>query len=301
VEHLLSDEQFLRYLVDGYVVVEPASLTDEFHQHIYSQAAERYAEAETGVSKTPHRDVLGDVLLAKMPDLQRVLDDPAVDGALHSILDPGYFVHPHHFLHESLPGDQPFHQDGNLPWNERGHYRSHRPDWALIFYYPQAVHPDNGPTELVAGTQYWTTDFERGDEWQAGDLIDRRADRAILSEDDFEGRDRALAESLNQTSISDLDRRFICVPAGSVVVAHFDIFHRGSRTTPAADPRYMFKFCVARRVEPNGPAWRHSLNAMPDSQQVPSEFVPSSTRFGDGRPGRRLRRISAPRASASSS
>ena len=166
---LLDDDAYLRFLSDGYVVVQPEQLDDQYHQLLWDRADALYQQTRALKSRTAHLEILGDNLRATVPELDRLLADPAVTGAVRSILGTDAFLHPHNFVHESLARDQPFHQDGNLPWNERGHYRSHRPDWLIFFYYPQAVTLDNGPTEIVPSSQFWTTDIERDDgTWRPG-------------------------------------------------------------------------------------------------------------------------------------
>ena len=158
--------------------------------------------AEGFKSKTAHLDILGDSLRGRIPSLDQLFEDPSVSGALESILGRDYAIHPHNFVHKSSQADQMFHQDGNLPWNERGHYRSHTPDWALLFYYPQEVTTDNGPTEVILGTQYWTNDFEKEDgTWHSFDPIDRTLSPKDVASDDLVSRDK-----------SELGKKFIILP-----------------------------------------------------------------------------------------
>ncbi len=246
----LSREQRLEFLSNGYLVIQPTAMSAEDHAFLWQKADEQQAMAR-GRPQTAHLEVLGDNVRAAIPEIDRMLGDPAVQGAVQSLLGERAQLHPHHFLHQSQPSDQPFHQDGNLPWNERGHYRSHRPDWLILFYYPQAVTLDNGPTEILPGTQYWTTDIEHPDgTWRSGDPIDPDLRRSTLADADLAVRDEVLAASVAKLAIPDLERRFVQVPAGSVVIGNYDLIHRGSRTLPEQAPRYMFKFYYARTQEP---------------------------------------------------
>ncbi len=247
----LPDTELLEFLSAGYVVVEPGSMSAEDHERLWQRADELHGTVNEGNARTAHLEILGDNLRASIPEIDQMLNDPQVAGAIESILGKHAFLHPHSFLHQSQRTDQPFHQDGNLPWNERGHYRSHRPDWVIMFYYPQAVTLDNGPTEVLPGTQYWTTDIEQADDtWRAGDPIDPDLDRAVLADEDLNLRDEALAASLEKLGVPGLERRFVQVPAGSVVIGNYDLIHRGSRTGSGQPPRYMFKFYYARTQEP---------------------------------------------------
>ena len=241
----------LRFLTEGYVVVQPRDVDPGLHEQLWTRADELYGRVRDATFPLPHLEVLGDNLAAQIPELEQILGDGAVSGAIETLLGPDAYLHPHNFVHESTPADQPFHQDGNLPWNERGHYRSHRPDWVILFYYPQAVTLDNGPTEIVPFSQYWTTDIEKPDGgWRRGDPVDHTLSRDVLQGEDLEARDAALAASLGKLGVPDLERRFVQVPAGSVVIGNYDLIHRGSRTLPASAARYMFKFYYARTRAP---------------------------------------------------
>lgn len=242
-----------QFLVDGFVDVMPSNMSPADHDGLYGDADSVYAEAATSKSKTLHLDLLGDQALRdRVPNIAKVLSDPAVTQTLEALLGPGYFVHPHMFLHKATTGDQPFHQDGNLPWNERGHYRPHRCDWALLFYYPQAVTLENGPTEIVPGSQYWTKDIEREDgSWHPGDALDRRyREDGVVDAPDLSYRDQRNTQALASLGVPDLECKFVTVPQGSVVICNYDIIHRGSRQASNQPARYMYKFYFARTDRP---------------------------------------------------
>ncbi len=258
MKHLLSDEAFRSYLIDGYVVIDPVSLGDDFHDFLYQKAEGIYELVKNAKTKTPHLDIIGDNLRAQIPLIDRLLEDPGVSGALTSILGKDYVLHPHNFVHRSGPADQGFHQDGNLPWNERGHYRSHHPDWAILFYYPQQVTLRNGPTEILKGSQYWTTDFEKEDgDWHRGDPIDRTEKRNLLGGDDLQQRDLQLEQEIQSLGVPDVERLFLTLPKGSAVICNYDIFHRGSRSLEGQASRYMYKFHFMRTTMPESAAWDH--------------------------------------------
>ena len=253
----LSDEAVYKYLTDGYIVIQPERLGDDFHQALWHEADKLYAAAGLLKSKTAHLDLLGDNLTARVPRVNALLADPAVAGAIESILGEDAFLHPHNFVHESTTKDQPFHQDGNLPWNERGHYRSHRPDWLILLYYPQEVTAANGPTEIIPNSQYWTVDIELPDgDWHRGDFMDPDLTMETLAVDDLNARDHALTASLEGLGIPQLERKFIEVPAGSVLIGNYDLIHRGSRKILNQASRYMYKFYFARTHEPTSSTWQ---------------------------------------------
>ena len=111
-------------------------------------ACKLHDEAKVLSGNANHLHITGDNLRARIPIIERVLKSNMVHGALSGILGNDYVLHPHHFVHEYKQQDQNFHQDATLPWNERGHYRTHRPNWAMLFYYPQDVTIACGPTAV---------------------------------------------------------------------------------------------------------------------------------------------------------
>ena len=248
----LNAEALRAFLHDGYVVLRPPELDESFHRAMFDAACTVHDRARASDEPRPHLQTIGDNLRAQIPALERLLGAASVRDALSSVLGEGYLLHPHHFVHESTTADQSFHQDGNLPWNERGHYRSHRPNWAMLFYYPQAVAADGGPTEVLPGSQYWTTNFEKADgSWHPGDAVDKTLRREELAVSDLPARDRRLAQVLNSLGIAGLQPRQLTLPAGSVVLAHYDLMHRGCRAEPSFDGRrFMFKFYYVRTADP---------------------------------------------------
>ena len=271
----LDDAQYAQFLQDGFIVLQPADLDAAFHEHMFASASLLHDEANALGGDSAHLQIIGDNLRARIPAGRGVAGRRhGSRGALKSILGEDYLLHPHHFVHEAKDVDQGFHQDGNLPWNDRGHYRTHRPNWAMLFYYPQAVVEDNGPTDVVAGSQYWTVDYEADNEdgWRRGDRIDGSVKPEELSQPELDARDARLAASLDTLGIENLKRRRVVVPAGSVVVAHYDLIHRGSRKLPGLNQRrFMFKFYFMRTRDPLAPAWdNHAEEPVldPDHAQI---------------------------------
>ena len=136
---LLTDNQYLDFLSEGFLIIEPSELSRGDHDYLYQRAIDLYEQSNKLKTPTAHLELLGDNLRFLVPEIDKMLNDSAIDEALRSILGDDYILHPHHYVHKTMKVDQVFHQDGNLPWNERGHYRSHRPDWLMLFYYPQSV------------------------------------------------------------------------------------------------------------------------------------------------------------------
>ena len=271
-QDLLDDAQMSAFLADGYVVLRPADVPERIHATLFAQAAQLYDEVRRVGGSTTHLQSLGDNVLARIPELYEVLNARAVTGALTSILGPGYVLHPHHFVHSAGRADQGFHQDGNLPWNTRGYFRSHRPISAILFYYPQAVTDAMGPTEVLPGTQYWSGNFEGIADWQHDDHLDRDFNADASRADDLAYRDARLEASLRVLPFERVERRRLTVPAGSVVITHYDLVHRGTRQEPGnAERRFMYKFFFVRTQEPRRPSWRNAT-AAPDLTRAPTSI-----------------------------
>ena len=256
---LFDDERMSSYLRDGYVVLAPDELPASFHDEMFAAACAVHDDARAIGGDSNHLQVIGDNLRARIPALDRLLECDTVQGALTSVLGEEFVLHPHHFVHESTPNDQSFHQDGNLPWNERAHYRTHRPNWAMLFYYPQRVTKESGPTEVLPGTQYWTTDFELEDgTWHRGDAADKTLQREELANPDLAARDRRLEQVVDLLGVPGLERRKLTLATGSLVLANYDLFHRGTRAlADAASRRFMYKFYYFRTREPQRASWRN--------------------------------------------
>ena len=90
----------------------------------------------------------------------------------------------------------------------------------MLFYYPQEVLEKSCLSDVLAGAQYWSVDFEQGEsEWRRGDRVDPNLDMEDLRQDNLKSRDDKLAGSLKTLNIKNLYRERLTVPAGSVVLA----------------------------------------------------------------------------------
>ena len=142
---LLTDAQVQAYLTNGYITVQTAH-PPAVHQNIHRQIETLFA-----TEGNPGNDIL-----PKVPDLYQILRDPAVDGALQSLLGPSYLIHPHRHCHHNPSGSkgQGMHQDS---YENDQNVRHHRTRWTMAFYYPQDVSLDMGPTAILPATQYYNS------------------------------------------------------------------------------------------------------------------------------------------------
>ena len=142
---LLTDSQVQAYLTNGYITVQTAH-SPAVHQNIHRQIETLFA-----TEGNPGNDIL-----PKVPDLYQILRDPAVDGALQSLLGPSYLIHPHRHCHHNPCGSkgQGMHQDS---YENDQNVRHHRTRWTMAFYYPQDVSLDMGPTAILPAAQYYNS------------------------------------------------------------------------------------------------------------------------------------------------
>ena len=147
-QYLLSDDVMRDFIINGYVVVKPA-LPPDFHKSVFQQTL-GIIEKEGNLGNNN--------LLPKVPMLQQVFDDPAVHGALTSILGQNYIMNQHRACHYHPPGSKA--QDWHKDYPLGGNVRYHRTRLAMAFYYPQDVTEDMGPTAIQPATQYYITPSE---------------------------------------------------------------------------------------------------------------------------------------------
>lgn len=144
--HRLSDEQMRSYLTEGFLVLK-SGLPQEVHDHICARCEEIFST--TG---NP-----GNEILEMNPALRLVFADPAVKGALSSILGEGYFMHPHRHCHQNRSGT-PAQRNHKDSYEEDINVHHHRSRWAMAMYYPQDVTADMGPTGVTPGSQYFSSE-----------------------------------------------------------------------------------------------------------------------------------------------
>lgn len=201
--YLLSDEQVQHFLHHGYLPLQ-TQLPAEFHQAIYQKTEEVFGkEGNTGNN-----------ILPRIPALRRIFDDPVLSGALASLLGPNYLMHSHRHCHINSAGGKGggWHKDSYWGFHK---VRCHRTRWIMIFYYPQDVTLENGPTAVMPGTQFY----------------------------EKRGPDEAAEVHLP-----------VCGPAGTATLVHFDLWHRATPNQTDCN-RYMMKFQFTRMEEPAVPTW----------------------------------------------
>jgi HEAT repeat protein len=144
---LLNDEQMQRFIAHGYLLLQ-TTLPESFHRHIY----DRFDGLIGGDANLNP----GNNLLPACPEIGTLFEDPAVTGALTSVLGPDYVMHPHRALHNNVPGSPPQNMHKDSYWGHRRRVRNHRSRWAMMMYVPQATPLEQGPTGVIPASQYQT-------------------------------------------------------------------------------------------------------------------------------------------------
>ncbi|MEF3307778.1 HEAT repeat domain-containing protein [Paenibacillus sp. GYB004] len=141
---LLTDEQMMQFITKGYLVLQN-DLDPQQHKKVMDT-----------IYRVLHEEGNpGNNILPRVPEIMEFFDTPVVKGALTSVLGTDYYMHPHRHCHYNKPGSQ---MPGGGQWHKDGYWssmRSHRPWWAMIFYYTQDITEDLGPTAIMPGTQYY--------------------------------------------------------------------------------------------------------------------------------------------------
>lgn len=158
----------------------------------------------------------GDGILDAVPELHRIYAHPAVRGALMSLLGPNFRMNSHRHCHMNRPGTR------SQDWHQDStNVRHHQVRCVLGMYYPQDVTVQMGPTVVLPGTHFRNAPTDR----------------------------MASYANFREQVVFD-------VPAGTVAITHYDIWHAASANT-SDKMRYMLKFLFDRTEEPSAPSWKH--------------------------------------------
>lgn len=221
---MLSASQLEEWAQQGYIEIQ-TNLPTTLHNQIVGDADRVYLEAGVGQSQAFNSSPIGNNIYSVVPLLEQVFRCPAVDGAVRSILGDGYINHPHRRPHHNDPGSrtQTLHRDSYFGFE---FHRSHMPWWLMAMYYPQDVSADMAPTSVCPGTHFYAAN---------GRFDERHLDAAV--------KDKQLA------SWNSHDKHITC-SAGTVVLIHNDLWHRGTANT-CNKRRWMFCTMFVRCSAPS--------------------------------------------------
>ena len=184
---LLDDEQVREFIVNGFVRLTPdvpLALHDEIDaalRRMMEEESRYHAELLAGIPQAQRERLgqgivprRGNDVLARVPELRRVLNCAVVRGAVASIVGPDYCLHPHRAVHDNTPladADEPLAADANAPrlgvgsrvnsaWHQDAHSplaraRHHLPRYLIGYYFPHETPVAMGPTRIQAGSHLY--------------------------------------------------------------------------------------------------------------------------------------------------
>ena len=245
--NLLTSAQVKDFVTQGFCCVQ----VDE-HPTVWHETA--YAKAKTISEDTGHNQ---HILWAQMtPEINSVIQSASVRGALTSLLGTDYLFSGGCHCHVSGAGDQQHHKDGTA-----NGVRKHEPAGVICMYYPTETTVEMGATCIVPESQYFSVNregwTESEDQLANGSLIRnfvgpktgersleqwrqvRAASGSIGKIQDDDAREAALAECIANLGMDPSSQKRMVVPAGSFLIMHRDVYHRGARSWPGAKWRPM--------------------------------------------------------------
>ena len=83
-QHLLTDVQIQRFIIDGYILVH-TNFDEPVHRQIYDTVEDVFAKEGN----------VGNNILPRVPEIARVFEHAKMRGALTSLLGPDYLLNPH--------------------------------------------------------------------------------------------------------------------------------------------------------------------------------------------------------------
>ena len=259
-QQLLNDEQIRHFIVNGYVDVT-ADVPTGLHETIYHKTDALFAGALDFRGDRAHNPLNN--ILPLVPELQVVLESPAVRGALTSILGDGYVMHPHRHCHPNFAGSEPNPNEAGverlmMPLHKDGHAggkrpRHRTPRWAILFYYPQPCLAEQGPTCIIPGTQYLR-----------GFMHDGQHQRHEQHAEGDSGTRRLPENYVNRNLVP------MSGELGTVWIMHFDMVHSFLQNYASLN-RYGMKFVFMRTEQPTAPSWHSETDtwAPPEINHVP--------------------------------
>ena len=218
---LLSDAQIQQFICDGFLIIKP-KMDPAIHKTIddkFNWLSDNEANP-------------GNNILARLPELNKILNSPEVKGAMISLLGDDYIKVPHCFWHNREAGVRQLfgvenseeksykeivggnsHQDSYVPASMA---KTHPLQYLRFMYYSHDMKLKNGPTHVSPGTQY----------------------HSRVSDEDRDRETPVLGQ------------------AGTIFLSHFELVHAGS-PNQSNRTRNMIKFLFTRSQNMKKPSWNH--------------------------------------------
>jgi hypothetical protein len=253
---LLSTRQVKDFIVNGFLELQVPELPPGFNESFYEEAKQLRDES---------RDTLWAALT---PGVNTLLASPTCHGAMQSLLGTDYFMAPgNSHMHVANAGDQGFHKDGTDHGPTQGTVRDHRARHLLALFYPQETTLEMGPTTVIPQSHYPALNREganTSEQQLSLPRVDGGGPPEPLPPPDVEGPEdrRRMSDARTMLGDESVTEKKLVAPAGTLVLCHLDLFHRGSRALIDTAPwRPMFGIRNLVRVsEPVAPTWELDLD-----------------------------------------
>ena len=226
---LLTDEQIQKFICDGFIVLQ-TNVKPEVHEYI----DDRFNFLEESEPNP------GNNIMAKIPELNQIVECPVVQGALHSLLGEDYLFHPHMYWHSRKPAEENkgeefrfnqvqngSHQDAYTPCVQA---KSHKFQYLRFMYYSHDIELDNGPTHVVPGSHYHSVITPS----------DRKKEMPVIGK------------------------------AGTVFFSHFDLIHAGCPNY-SDRVRNMIKFIFVSGQQ--SPQWHHQVKNWQTPKDIKAPMI----------------------------
>ena len=224
--------QLQKFIIQGYIKIEPpqTNASRSIREKI-SRCPKQCPNELYHKLKSYGGDAAGNNLLHVAPTElmgEEFLESPTLISTLTNVLGKNYRLHPHARVHAREQGAATtmYHVDIHKgAWISP---RYHTPRYLIISYYPQDTTIEMGPTELLPGTQYYRCDhnlskFNRGSYPNLHHQINSWATKSL---------------------------KFEC-KAGTIMIMHYDLWHRALECTQQHANRLMLKFVAYRTSIPS--------------------------------------------------
>ena len=248
-----SIQELQQFIIQGYIQINPTTTQQTFdaatiHTNILNEPMITPNPLYHSLP-TPGGLAAGNNLLHVAPnELMNTsfLQSPQLISTLSNLLGTDYRIHPHSRTHLRQPGA------ATTMWHidiHKGAWispRSHTTNYLILSYYPQDTTLAMGPTELLPGTQYYRCDHDLSN-FNRGSYPN-------------------LNDQLNYWSTKPIQ---LTCKAGTIMIMHYDLWHRALKCMEKDTSRLMLKFVAYRTHLPSMQQARSTID-LPSIPSIPS-------------------------------
>eukprot|EP01048_Picozoa_sp_COSAG05_P012685 COSAG05_NODE_1291_length_5263_cov_29.410147_2_plen_663_part_00 len=246
---LLAEDELKRFVATGFIVINANTLSQRWHLDLAVEAeamTRAHAETDPPITGSDHQDAVWGALT---PRIQRVIQSPALQGALTSILGCDFVFGGGAHMHVASPTGQVYHKDGTPVA-----VKCHEPRGVIMLYYPNGATMSMGPTAVCPSSMFFGRDL-----YMAPDLSEQhdvhRPPSGLAAP---ENQQQAKTDALVAIGMPRSAQVLVTVPPGAVLICHEHLYHRGTPAQVGATFRPAFKMAARRVSEPHQTCQGHS-------------------------------------------